>query len=127
MGDGSDYIESFERANDASHCWHCVDCFKNEKDVLIPSLVDKWSTEHLMESDQKLAARTYLACYHGSDSSSSALYRLTNASVRDRLQELSGAPWTSIGRNFPVTLDYYRRLGQSLFCFVPKGGGTWTM
>jgi len=116
-----------EDSEDEGHtCWHCSSCFQPYKDLVIPGFVSQWSMERILASARDLKDRTYLACYHGSDSGMRRMYRYGNATARNHLQELRGAPWTSIGNSFNIASDYFDRIGQCMFCFVPKGLGYWS-
>ena len=39
---------------------------------------------------------------------------------------MSGLPGVSIGRRFPMINDYFQRIGECTFCFIPKGLGYWS-
>ena len=54
------------------------------------------------------------------------IYQYANTSVRNELQNLAGTPGTSIGPRMPIITDYFDRIGQCHFCFVPKGLGYWS-
>eukprot|EP00927_Polykrikos_kofoidii_P048240 TRINITY_DN4245_c0_g1_i1.p1 TRINITY_DN4245_c0_g1~~TRINITY_DN4245_c0_g1_i1.p1 ORF type:complete len:607 (+),score=83.92 TRINITY_DN4245_c0_g1_i1:92-1912(+) len=107
-------------------CPHCASCFQPWKDALIPGFVEKWSVRKMGAFDLPAAQRRYTACYYGADSDYIPIYAKVNATVRNVLQELRGMPGVGIGHRLPIITEYFERIGQCHFCFVPKGLGFWS-
>jgi len=121
-----DFFSEETASNFGSSCRHCPSCFQPWKDVVIPGFVEKWSIQKMSAVEKKPEDRTYTACYHGADSDQLAIYAHANASVRNDLQQLRELPRVSIGYRFGKITDYFARVGQCHFCFVPKGLGYWS-
>jgi len=107
-------------------CQHCAWCFQPWKDIVIPGFVEQWSVRKMRALQRDPRDRKFTACYHGADSAHLAIYAYANTSVRNRLQDLRDLPNVSIGHRYPMITDYFARLGDCHFCFVPKGLGYWS-
>eukprot|EP00746_Dinoflagellata_sp_MGD_P039729 gnl/MRDRNA2_/MRDRNA2_195943_c0_seq1.p1 gnl/MRDRNA2_/MRDRNA2_195943_c0~~gnl/MRDRNA2_/MRDRNA2_195943_c0_seq1.p1 ORF type:complete len:528 (+),score=70.77 gnl/MRDRNA2_/MRDRNA2_195943_c0_seq1:167-1585(+) len=121
-----DFFSEETAANFSASCKHCKDCFQPWKDFIIPGFVEKWSIDIMSKLNRPHQDRQYLACYHGADSGVMKIYQYANTSVRNELQNLAGSPGTSIGPRMSIVTDYFDRIGQCHFCFVPKGLGYWS-
>lgn len=121
-----DFFSEETAENFGTSCRHCQWCFSPWKDVVIPGFVESWSIRKMRTLERAPAERTFTACYHGADSDHLAIYKHANASVRNELQRLRDLPNVSIGYRFAKVTDYFDRLGQCHFCFVPKGLGYWS-
>eukprot|EP00747_Dinoflagellata_sp_TGD_P178997 gnl/TRDRNA2_/TRDRNA2_29031_c0_seq1.p1 gnl/TRDRNA2_/TRDRNA2_29031_c0~~gnl/TRDRNA2_/TRDRNA2_29031_c0_seq1.p1 ORF type:complete len:386 (+),score=20.23 gnl/TRDRNA2_/TRDRNA2_29031_c0_seq1:153-1160(+) len=121
-----DFFAKESAQNFSASCWHCPSCYQPSKDIVIPGVIGKWAVDRLVKSDRNLDQRSLLACYHGADSQVTQIYKFANATVRNRLQDLDQYPGTSIGSRFSIIMHYFDRIGQCIFCFVPKGLGYWS-
>ena len=47
-------------------CKYCASCFREGRDIVIPSFVDDWRQEQIRQARRPWTARPYLFSYHGS-------------------------------------------------------------
>jgi len=122
-----DDIDFFNEQNSekfGQHCTHCLWCSHEWKDIIIPGFIEKWSIDRLIARDRDY--RSLIACYHGSDSTEMSIYRYANTTVRNTIQSLNEYSGLSVGRRFPIVTEYFDRIGECSYCFVPKGLGYWS-
>lgn len=110
---------------------HCTECFDTVKDLVVPGHTDLWAVLRLSERNLPTERRRYLFCYHGSFEHE--LYERTvagppfetsnAAETRRQIRNLVTQPGASIGGHITPVVEYYKRMGECSFCFVPKGVG----
>lgn len=89
------------------------------KDVVIPGMIGPETRVHkLLAADKPAAQRTALATYFGRDQ---------GKYTRKRIQDLSKEFPKDINAGFVVKDAYVAALGNSKFCFVPRGQSSWTL
>eukprot|EP00927_Polykrikos_kofoidii_P053543 TRINITY_DN48154_c0_g1_i1.p1 TRINITY_DN48154_c0_g1~~TRINITY_DN48154_c0_g1_i1.p1 ORF type:complete len:623 (-),score=52.48 TRINITY_DN48154_c0_g1_i1:67-1935(-) len=87
--------------------------------VVIPSFVDSWRANQLQSFNRPFTSRTVLGCFMGIGLKS----RPGTKNYRHLLLQLQGVPGFYIGE---YDLHYGQVMGDSVFCFIPQGIGTWT-
>jgi len=107
----------------AQKCKHCHWCYQGWKDIMIPGFLEKWTIDHLSRRDKD--DRPFVAAYHGADNADMNIYNYANTTVRNTLRTLNYERM-SVGNRFNVLSHYFDRIGNSHFCFVPKGLGYWS-
>ncbi|CAE6940996.1 Mgat1 [Symbiodinium sp. CCMP2456] len=111
---------------------HCVSCFDAWKDVVVPGHTDAWAMRKLREKGKPSTERRFRFCFHGAMRHD--LYERTHAEgrpfngsraadTRRQIQAFAGESDASIGPHITPLLDYYGRVGDCIFCLVPKGVG----
>ncbi|CAE7770600.1 GUT1 [Symbiodinium sp. KB8] len=111
---------------------HCVSCFDAWKDVVVPGHTDAWAMRKLREKGKPSTERRFRFCFHGAMRHD--LYERTHAEgkpfngsraadTRRQIQAFAGESDASIGPHITPLLDYYGRVGDCMFCLVPKGVG----
>eukprot|EP00927_Polykrikos_kofoidii_P053645 TRINITY_DN48233_c0_g1_i1.p1 TRINITY_DN48233_c0_g1~~TRINITY_DN48233_c0_g1_i1.p1 ORF type:complete len:543 (+),score=31.86 TRINITY_DN48233_c0_g1_i1:124-1752(+) len=98
----------------------CVHLPPRASQVVIPSFVDSWRASLLQQHNLPLNARDVLACFMGLGVAKE--YSVTQ-NYRGLLQPLTHLPDFRVG---DYTSNYAEVMGNSVFCMIPKGVGTWS-
>ncbi|CAE8627386.1 unnamed protein product [Polarella glacialis] len=111
--------------------WHCEDCFRPGRDIVLPSAVLTIEAARLRIFNREPADRELLLVWRGQHAKSETRedvrqgYREVNETVRlSLIGNLSGFPDTDVGGQ---TMRYSFVMGNSHFCIVPRGRGWWTV
>eukprot|EP00929_Paragymnodinium_shiwhaense_P120475 TRINITY_DN92425_c0_g1_i1.p1 TRINITY_DN92425_c0_g1~~TRINITY_DN92425_c0_g1_i1.p1 ORF type:complete len:586 (-),score=101.82 TRINITY_DN92425_c0_g1_i1:362-2119(-) len=108
-----------EDASERPPCWHLPPRAHGGL-VVIPSFIDGWRAGQLKAYNRPMRQRQVLACFMGLGVAKA--YSMTE-NFRDKLRVLTGLPGFAVG---PYQENYRMLMGDSVFCLVPKGVGTWS-
>jgi len=102
-------------------------CFNTWKDIVIPGYLHKHEIVSLFNSAKPLDQREHLAVFLGRTDPSRGPHPATGeVDVRGALHDLHQRNKIIVAQNLSFT-DMHALMGNSRFCFVPKGKSAWSL
>ncbi|CAD7944983.1 unnamed protein product [Amoebophrya sp. A120] len=131
---------------DTNATQHCLDCFDERKDVVLPQHIDFFAMRKFRLYRKPYAEREFLFCFRGALQHSLYEETVTKppfdfetsnvlpaskiraqiqqwALEQDKFGENSFSYKTSLGGHLTPVVKYYETMGNCKFCLVPKGVG----